>query len=183
MLCCRLRIPLPLWPWVLYLWKSKKPLCVGEMCCQSAGVNVGGFYFSSFRLDLIKSYAGEKIIDLPEDTPYSFLMIDGSFSFIRFLFPLVWAKRIKDKTRSMCKCLLWSIYHGVIVFGTWQRYISLPTKNKDKIDLLNQSHCFFWILEDVCWSGCVLWLFTRSLNCLAVTFCSLLRITWNIFND
>lgn len=38
-----------------------------------------GLFFSGFRLDLIKSHAGEKIIDLPKDTPYSFLMIDGSF--------------------------------------------------------------------------------------------------------
>lgn len=48
------------------------------MCCQLAEVNVGAF-ISRFRLDLIKSHAGEKIIDLPEDTLYRFLMIDGGF--------------------------------------------------------------------------------------------------------
>lgn len=79
---------------------------------------IWGAFISAFRLDLIKSHAGEKIIDLPEDTPYSFLMIDVSFPFIRFPFLLAWAKRIKDKTRSMCKCLLCSIYHGVIVCVT-----------------------------------------------------------------
>lgn len=72
----------------------------------------------AFTLDLIKSRTGEKIIDLPEDTPYSFLMIDVSFSFIRFPFLLGRAKRFKDKAGSMCKCLLCSIYRVVIVFGT-----------------------------------------------------------------
>lgn len=75
-------------------------------------------FISAFRLDLIKSHAGEKIIDLPEDTPYGFLMIDAIFPFIRFPSLLARTKRIKDKTRSMCKCLLWSIYRGVMVFGT-----------------------------------------------------------------
>lgn len=69
-----------------------------------------GAFIWSFRLDLIKSRTGEKIIDLSEDTPYSFLMIDASFPFIRFHPLLAGTKRIKDKTRSMCKCLLWSIY-------------------------------------------------------------------------
>lgn len=77
-----------------------------------------GAFISGFRLDLIKSHAGEKIIDLPEDTPYSFLMIDVSFPFIRFPSLLARTNRIKDKTRSMCKCPLWSIYQGVMVFGT-----------------------------------------------------------------
>lgn len=74
-------------------------------------------FILGFRLDLIKSHAGEKIIDLPEDTPYSLLMIDATFPFIRFPSLLAGSKRIKDKTRSMCKCPLWSIYQGVMVFG------------------------------------------------------------------
>lgn len=77
-----------------------------------------GAFISGFRLDLIKSHAGEKIIDLPEDAPYSFLMIDASFPFIRFPSLLARTKRIKDKRRSMCKCTLWSIYQGVMVCGT-----------------------------------------------------------------
>lgn len=56
-----------------------------------------GAFISHFRLDLIKSHAGEKIIDLPEDTLYSFLMIDVSFSFICFPSLLTQTKRIKDK--------------------------------------------------------------------------------------
>lgn len=75
-------------------------------------------FILGFQLNLIKSDAGKKIIDLPQDTPSSFLMIDASLPFIHSPSLLAGPKRIRDKNRSMCKCLLWSIYQGVMVFGT-----------------------------------------------------------------
>lgn len=51
------------------------------------------------------SHAGEKIIDLPEDTPYSFLMIDVGFPFIRFpslLAPLRGSKIRPDLCAYVC---------------------------------------------------------------------------------
>lgn len=83
---------------------------VSRRCAANRRRLMRGAFISRFRLHLIKSHAGEKIIDLPEDTPYSFPMIDASFPFIPFPSLLAGTNRIKDKTRSMCRRPLRSIY-------------------------------------------------------------------------
>lgn len=130
--CCRLLTALPLWPWGLYLFESKGLFCIGEMCCQLAEVNAGGFYFG-ISTESDKVWCRWKDYWPSSGHPIQFSNDWCEFAFIHSPSLLVGPKRIRDKNRSMCKCLLWSIYQGVMVFGTWQRCITLPPFSKTKI--------------------------------------------------